>query len=276
MPIVPFFNPNTGASGGPSSGGTVYLNSWSTVDELDWMAQATSSVLSGAGSAVLGGRTVTTYTVGGTPTYTAQVVNGTGLVFNVSAGLAGTGSCGFRYDLDTSLFNTGEPILVDYVIGNITAWGTDGNVQSGIGSGTNFSNGEHYGVNPTAAAGPVCNLLARRYSTVGAASTVTMTGGASIAQPTTFAAQVLYMGNVGAFVACKAGATDYLTRPVLGNASPFDATGVTGSLGSDARSPSASASEVIFGTNLRMVCGIGGRNMNMELKKVRLSRQTRM
>ncbi len=276
MPIVPAFNTSTGGSGGGGGTTIVYQNGWSTVDELDWMAQATSSVLSGAGSAVMGGRTVTTYTVGGTPTYTAQVVNGTGLVFNVSAGLAGTGSCGFRYDLDTTLFNTGEPILVDYVIGNVTAWGTDGNVQSGVGSGNNFSNGEHYGVNPTAAAGPVCNLLARRYSTVGAASTVTMTGGASIAQPTSFSAQVLYMGNVGAFVACKAGSTDYLTRPVLGNASPFDATAVTGSLGSDARSPSASASEVIFGSTFRFIAGIGGRNMNMELKKVRLSRMTRM
>ena len=249
-------------------------NVWTTVDELDWSAQATSSVLTGAGSLVAAGKTITAYVVGGTPTYTTQVVNGTGLVFNVSAGLAGTGSCGFRYDLDTSLFNIGEPILIDYVCSGITAWGTDGNIHSGVGNGNNFSNGEAYGINPTATVGPLLTVNARRYSTVGGASTAAMATG--LAQPTDFAGQILYMGNVGAFVAAISGGTDYLTRPVLGNAAPFDAGSVTGNLGSDSRAATAPASEVIFGTNLRAIFGVGGRNMQLVLKKIRLSRQTRM
>ena len=249
-------------------------NSWNTVDEMDWSAQATSSVLTGAGSLVAAGKTITAYVVGGTPTYTTQVVNGTGLVFNVSAGLAGTGSCGFRYDLDTSLFNTAEPILIDFICSNITAWGTDGNIHSGVGNGNNFSNGEFYGINPTATVGPLLTMNARRYSTVGGAATVAMATG--LAQPTDFAGQILYMGNVGAFVATISGGTSYLARPVIGGAAPFDAASVTASVGSDSRAPTTPASEVIFGTNLRAVFGVGGRNMNLVLKKIRLSRMTRM
>lgn len=251
----------------PSAG-----NVWNTVDELDWSAQTTSSILNGAGTLVSAGKTITAYLVGGTGVYTTQVINGAGLQFSCTSGQAGSGSCGFRYDLDTSLFNTAEPMLVEMVFSGITAWGTDGNIFSGIGNGTNFSNGEHYGVNGAATAGPLASLVARRYSTAGGVATANIATG--LAQPTDIAVQVLYMGNVGAFVASKIG-TDYMTRPVIGAVSPFDATGYAGSLGSDARSPVGTATEVIFGTTLRIVCGVGTRNMSMNLKKVRLSRMTR-
>lgn len=249
-------------------------NQWNTVDELDWSAQASTSVLNGSGTFTSAGKTITAYLVGGTGVYTTQVINGFGIVFTCVSGQAGSGSCGFRYDLDTSLVNVAEPMLVEYVVGGISAWGTDGQVITGIGNGNNFSAGEHYGCTPLATAGPALNLQARRYSTVGGVSTVSMASG--VAQPTDMAFQVLYMGNVGAFVACKAGATDYMARPVIGAAAPFDATGVAGSLGSDSRAPVATATEVIFGTTLRMTCGVGARNMSMNLKKVRISRMTRM
>ena len=274
MPVIPFFDPATGANGGPTGGGTVYQNAWNTVDELDWSAQATSSVLSGAGTLVAAGKTLTAYLVGGTGVYTTQVVNGSGVVFTCTSGQAGSGSCGFRYDLDNTLFNVAEPIRVDYVVTGITAWGTDGNVLGGIGNGNNFSNGEHYGVTGAATAGPALALQARRYSTAGGVATANMATG--ISQPTSMACQVLYMGNVGAFVAAKSGATDYLASPVIGNASPFDATGYAGSLGSDSRSPVGTATEVIFGTNFRFILGVGTRNMSCTLQKIRLSRMTRM
>ena len=249
-------------------------NAWSNIDEIDWSAQATSSVLSGAGTLVAGGKTITAYLVGGTGVYNTQVVNGQGIVFSCTSGQAGAGSCGFRYDLDTTLFNVAEPILVDYVVSGITAWGTDGNVIGGIGNGNNFSNGEHYGVTGAATAGPAVALQARRYSTAGGVATANMATG--VTQPTDMAFQILYMGNVGSFVACKSGATDYMAAPVIGNASPFDATGVAGSIGSDSRSPVATATEVIFGTTFRFILGVATRNMSCTLKKIKMSRMTRM
>ena len=249
-------------------------NQWNTVDELDWSAQTTSSLLSGAGTLVSAGKTITAYLVGGTGVFTTQVINGAGIVFTCVSGQAGSGSCGFRYDLDLSLFNTAEPILVEYVVSGIASWNVDGNIFGGIGNGNNFSNGEHYGVNGAATAGPLMAIAARRYSTVGGVATANIATG--LAQPTDMSFQVLYMGNVGAFVAAKSGATDYMTKPVIGAASPFDATGYAGSLGSDSRAPVATATEVIFGSIFRMICGVGTRNMSMTLKKVRLSRLTRM
>jgi hypothetical protein len=249
-------------------------NQWNTVDEVDWSAQASTAVLNNSGTTTIGGKTITAYLVGGTGVFTTQCINGFGIVFTCVSGQAGSGSCGFRYDLDTSLFNVGEPMLVDYVVSGISAWGTDGNVLGGIGNGNNFSNGEHYGVTGAATAGPALALQARRYSTAGGVATANMATG--VTQPTDMAFQILYMGNVGAFVACKSGATDYMARPVIGAASPFDATGVAGSIGSDSRSPVAVASEVIFGTTMRFILGVGTRNMSVNLKKVRMSRMTRM
>lgn len=249
-------------------------NAWTTVDEVDFTTAATSAVLNGAGTATMGGKSVTAYLVGGTGVYTTQLINGSGIVFTCTSGQAGSGSCGFRYDLDTSLINMAEPMLVEYTLGGITAWGTDGTLLTGIGNGSNFSNSEHYGVAPTATAGPLMTIQARRYSTAGGVSTANMATG--LAQPTDMSIQVLYMGNVGAFVVAKSGTSSYLTRPVLGSVSPFDATAYAGSLGSDARAPVGTASEVIFGSTMRMIVGVGTRNMSVNLKKVRISRPTRM
>ena len=83
-----------------SGGGGPTLASWTTVDELDWTTVATSAVLSGAGSAAIGPKTITNATVGGTPNYQTQAVNGQGLVFTIISGLAGSGSACFRYDLE--------------------------------------------------------------------------------------------------------------------------------------------------------------------------------
>jgi hypothetical protein len=46
MPIVPFFDPATGASGGPSTGGSGGLP-WSTLAEVDFKAQGTLSLANG-------------------------------------------------------------------------------------------------------------------------------------------------------------------------------------------------------------------------------------
>ena len=81
---------------------------WETQEDYDWSAQGTSAVLNNAGTSTMGGKSITASTVGGTPTYTTQNVNGQGLVFTIVSGLAGSGGAAFRFDLIPGNYNPGE------------------------------------------------------------------------------------------------------------------------------------------------------------------------
>lgn len=274
MPIAPFFNPNTGASGGPSSGGTVYLNTWTTVDEVDWETQATSTALIGVGTATMGGRSVTNATVGGTPTYQTQCVNGQGLVFTISSGLAASGGASLRFDLGAANANPGESLLLELLISDVS-FSTAGVLQLfGIGSGGHYSLIEWQGVMLRSLAGNVTtNHESRGYSTAGGARTVVLAAGQPIS--TDYLVQVWYDGTYASRVGVVEGQTSFLPQPVVGDAAPFDAALDVGTTGCQTAAPQANANGV-FSSTLRCICGIGSDEGSFALRRHRLSRQTRM
>jgi hypothetical protein len=261
--------PVTVGSSGPT------LASWNTVDELDWTTVATSAILSGAGSAVIGPKTVTNATVGGVPVYQTQAVNGQGLVFTIISGLAGSGSACFRYDLDTTLFQPGEMILVDLVISGITDMGSSGTQIWGFGNGANFAAGEWYGTQVVATSATLETAYVRRESASGGVVSQALQTG--ITQNANWAVQILYDGYVGAWTNMKEGATDYLTRPAIGSATPWAAgSGYIGHSGTTSAIAIGSGfQQGQFGTTMRIICGCGTVNTDMTLVKHRLSRLTR-
>lgn len=274
MPIVPAFNPATGASGGPSSGGTVYQNQWITVEDFDWESQATSAALVGVGTATMGSKSVTNATVGGTPVYQSQVVNGQGLVFTISSGLAGSGGASFRFDLGPANYNPGEQLLLELLISDVS-YSVAGVLQMfGIGSGGHYSLVEWQGVLLRSLAGNVtANHESRGYSTAGGARAAVL----AAAQPisTDYLVQIWYDGTYASRVGVVEGQTTFLDRPVIGAVVPFDVALDVGTTGCQTAAPQANANGV-FASTLRCICGLGSDEGAFALRRHRLSRPTRM
>jgi len=247
---------------------------WETVEDYDWSAQATSAVLNNAGTSTMGGKSITSSTVGGTPTYTTQNVNGSGLVFTIISGLAGSGGAAFRFDLVPGNYNPGEQVLLEMLFtGTIY---TVAGVQQiwGIGSGGHFSQVEWHGVQLISQAGNVTvNHNARGFSTAGGARSVTMASAQPIS--TDYLVQVWYDGTFASRVAVLEGQTSFLSQPVVGAAAPFNASLDIGNTGCQTAAPQANLNGV-FATVLRCVCGIGSDEGSFTLKRHRISRPTRM
>lgn len=274
MPLAPMFDPVTGASGGPTPGSNTISNAWVTVEDFDWTTQSTSSALVGVGTATMGGKSVTNATVGGTPTYQTQVVNGQGLVFTISAGLAGTGGASCRFDLVPANFNPGEQLLLEMLISDVSFTVAGVLHLFGIGSGGHYSLVEWQGVLIRSLAGNVTtNHESRGYSTSGGARTAVL----AAAQPisTDYLVQVWFDGTYASRVGVVEGQTTFLNRPVVGAAAPFDVALDVGNTGCQTTAPAANANGV-FASTLRCVCGIGSDEGSFALRRYRLSRPTRM
>jgi hypothetical protein len=274
MPLVPFFDPATGASGGPTPGSNTISNAWVTVEDFDWTTQSTSSALVGVGTATMGGKSVTNATVAGVPTYQTQVVNGQGLVFTISAGLSGSGGASCRFDLVPANFNPGEQLLLEMLISDVSFSATGLTQLFGIGSGGHYSLVEWQGVLLRSLAGNVTtNHESRGYSTSGGARTVTV----AAAQPmsTDYLVQVWYDGTYASRVGVVEGQTTFLNRPVVGAAAPFDVALDVGTTGCQTAAPAANA-DGLFASTLRCICGLGSYAGSFALRRYRLSRPTRM
>ena len=247
---------------------------WETVEDYDWSAQATSTVLNNAGTATMGGKSITSSTVGGTPTYTTQNVNGSGLVFTIVSGLAGSGGAAFRFDLVPGNYNPGEQVLVEMLFTGASY--TVAGVQQlwGIGAGGHFSQVEWHGVQLQSLAGNITvNHNARGFSTSGGARSVTM----AAAQPisTNYLVQVWYDGTYCSRVGVLEGQTSFLSQPIVGQSSPMNGSLDIGNTGTQTAAPQANLNGV-FASVLRCVCGIGSDEGSFTLKRHRISRPTRM
>lgn len=247
---------------------------WETIEDYDWSAQATSAVLNGAGTSVMGGKSVTGVTVGGTPVYTTQNINGQGLVFTIVSGLAASGGAVCRFDLVPANYNPGEDLLLEMLFTGVSF--TVAGVQQiwGIGSGGHYSQVDFHGIRATSLAGnTTANHEARGYSTAGGARTVTL----AAAQPisTDYLVQVWYDGTYCSRVAVLEGQTTFLPQPVVGAAAPFDAALDIGNVGVQTAAPQANVNGV-FATTLRCIIGIGIDEGAFTLKRHRISRPTRM
>ena len=247
---------------------------WETQEDYDWSAQGTSAVLNNAGTSTMGGKSITASTVGGTPTYTTQNINGQGLVFTIVSGLAGSGGAAFRFDLIPGSYNPGEQVLVEMLFtgANYTVAG----VQQlfGIGAGGHYSLVEWHGVQLQSLAGNVTvNHNARGFSTSGGARSVTM----AAAQPisTNYLVQVWYDGTFASRVAVLEGQTTFLSQPVVGAAAPFNVALDIGNTGCQTAAPQANVNGV-FASTLRCVCGLGSDEGSFTLARHRISRPTRM
>jgi hypothetical protein len=263
--------PITIISAAPPTPGTPV---WETQEDYDWSAQGTSAVLNNAGTSTLGGKSITAATVGGTPTYTTQNINGQGLVFTIVSGLAGSGGAAFRFDLIPGNYNPGEQVLVEMLFTqtNYTVAG----VQQlwGIGAGGHYSQIEWHGVQLQSLAGNItANHNARGFSTAGGARSVTM----AAAQPisTDYLVQVWYDGTYASRVAVLEGQTTFLSQPIVGQASPFNGSLDIGNTGCQTAAPQANLNGV-FATTLRCICGIGSDEGSFTLRRHRISRPTRM
>jgi hypothetical protein len=222
----------------------------------------------------MGGKSVTAATVGGVPTYQTQVVNGQGLVFTISAGLASSGGASFRFDLVPANFNPGEQLLLEMLISDVSFSVTGVLMLFGIGSGGHYSLVEWQGYLIRSLSGNVTtNHEARGYSTSGGARTVTV----AAAQPisTDYLVQVWYDGTYASRVGVVEGQTTFLDRPVIGAAAPFDVALDVGTTGCQTTSPAANATGV-FASTLRCICGVGSDEGSFALRRYRLSRPTRM
>ena len=263
--------PITIISAAPPTPGTPV---WETQEDYDWSAQGTSAVLNNAGTSTLGGKSITAATVGGTPTYTTQNINGQGLVFTIVSGLAGSGGAAFRFDLIPGNYNPGEQVLVEMLFTG--AIYTVAGVQQlwGIGSGGHFSQVEWHGVQLQSLAGNITvNHNARGFSTSGGARSVTM----AAAQPisTDYLVQIWYDGTYCSRVAVLEGQTTFLSQPVVGQASPFNGSLDIGNTGCQTAAPQANVNGV-FAATLRCVCGLGSDEGSFTLARHRISRPTRM
>ena len=247
---------------------------WETQEDYDWSAQATSTVLNNAGTATMGGKSITASTVGGTPTYTTQNVNGQGLVFTIVSGLAASGGAALRFDLIPANYNPGEQVLVEMLFtgANYTVAG----VQQlfGIGSGGHYSQVDWHGVQLTSLAGNITvNHIARGYATAGGARSVTMAGAQPIS--TDYLVQIWYDGTYCSRVAVLEGQTTFLPQPVVGAAAPFDVALDIGNVGTQTATPAANVNGA-FASTLRCICGVGIDEGSFTLKRHRISRPTRM
>jgi hypothetical protein len=247
---------------------------WETVEDYDWSAQATSTVLTGAGTATMGGKSITNVTVSSTPTYTTQNVNGSGLVFTIVSGLAGSGGSAFRFDLVPGNYNPGEQVLVEMLFTGVSYTVTGVQQLWGIGAGGHYSQVEWHGVQLQSLAGNItANHNARGFSTSGGARSVTMAADQPIS--TDYLVQVWYDGTFCSRVAVLEGQTTFLSQPVVGAASPFNASLDDGHTGCQTAAPQADLLGV-FASTLRCVCGIGTDEGGFTLKRHRISRPTRM
>lgn len=273
MPIVPFFNPNTGASGGPPASSVA--NSWVTIEDYQWDQQATSTALVGAGTAVMGGKSITNALVSGTPTsYQSQVVNGQGLVWT---SVATTGGAIMRFDLVPGNYNPGEQILVEYAITGIASNIANLQLYWGIGSGTHYSQSEWHGIQTaTLTGGLLQNYSVRGYSTAGGARSTTILTNQSTAV-TSCIVQIWFDGSYMSRVGIKPNSSTLPLQPIVGNASPFDATmsatANTGTGGSVAPTLDLGG---CFSTTLRAELGFLQQNSTFALKRHRISRPVRM
>jgi hypothetical protein len=88
MPIVPAFNPDTGASGGPSPGGTTGTIGWKVVANYDLTTIDTAAATTGTTGSInltVGGAAFLTLTgIDGSGTGSITPTNGSGLVFAVT------------------------------------------------------------------------------------------------------------------------------------------------------------------------------------------------
>ena len=247
---------------------------WETVEDYDWSAQATSTVLTGAGTSTMGGKSITNVTVSSTPTYTTQNVNGSGLVWDVTAGFAAGGGAVFRFDLIPADYNPGEQVLLEMLITG-AAWDfANANFFWGIGAGGHYSQVEWHGLQMQAVAGlATVNHIARGFSTSGGARTVTI----AAAQPisTNYLVQIWYDGMYCSRVAVVEGQTTFLSQPVVGAAAPFDAAFDDGHTGCSTAAPQADL-DGVFASTLRCICGGGTEEGGFTLKRHRISRPTRM
>jgi hypothetical protein len=247
---------------------------WETVEDYDWSAQATSTVLTGAGTATMGGKSITNVTVSSTPTYTTQNVNGSGLVWDVTAGFAAGGGAVFRFDLIPADYNPGEQVLLEMLITGATWDFANANFFWGIGAGGHYSQVEWHGLQMQAVAGlTTVNHIARGFSTSGGARSVTI----AAAQPisTNYLVQIWYDGTFCSRVAVVEGQTTFLSQPVVGAAAPFNAALDTGHTGCSTAAPQADLLGV-FASTLRCICGGGTEEGGFTLKRHRISRPTRM
>ena len=250
------------------------LPTWETVEDYDWSAQATSGVLTGAGTSTMGGKSITTSTVGGTPTYTCQNINGSGLVFDIASGLAGSGGSAFRFDLIPGNFYSGEEVLVEMLFTQVAFDVTGVQMLWGIGSGGHYSQVEWHGLQIQSLAGNVTtNHNARGFSTSGGARSVTLASAQPIS--TDYLIQIWYDGTYASRVAVLEGQTTFLSRPVIGQAAPFNVALDVGNTGCQTAAPQANLNGV-FASTLRCVAGIGTDEGTFCLKRHRISRITRM
>ncbi len=246
---------------------------WELIEDYDWSAQATSAVLNNVGTSTLGGKSITTATVGGTPTYTTQNINGQGLVFTIASGLAGTGGASLRFDLIPGNYNPGEQVLMEMLFSQVNYTVTGVQQLWGIGAGGHFSQVEWHGLQIVSLAGNVTtNHNARGFSTAGGARTITL----AAAQPisTNYLVQVWYDGTFASRVAVLEGQTTFLSQPIVGQAAPFNAALDIGNTGCQTAAPQANPNGV-FATILRCICGIGSDEGSFCLKRHRISRPTR-
>ena len=158
----------------------------------------------------------------------------------------------------------------------ITDMGSSGVQIWGMGNGANFSAGEWYGCQVTATSATLETASNRRQSASGGVATNPIQIG--ITQNSNWAIQILYDGYVGAWTNMKEGVTDYLTRPVIGSATPWAAgSGYIGHSGTTSQlSIGSGFQQGLFGTTMRVICGCGTVNTDVTLVKHRLSRITRM
>jgi hypothetical protein len=263
--------PITIISAAPPTPGTPI---WEAQEDYDWSAQATSAVLTGAGTATLGGKSITNVTVAMSPVYTCQNINGAGLVFDITSGLAAGGGACFRFDLIPGNYNPGEQVLVEMLFTQVTYDFANTQMLWGIGAGGHYSQIEWHGLQLQSLAGNItANHNARGFSTAGGARSVTM----AAAQPisTDYLIQVWYDGTYASRVAVLEGQTTFLSQPIVGQASPFNGSLDIGNTGCQTAAPQANLNGV-FATTLRCICGIGTEEGQFTLKRHRISRPTRM
>jgi len=273
MPLVPVFDPTTGVNGGaivpPSTG-----NSWVTIEDFDWTQQATSAALVGAGTATMGGKSVSNTLISGVPTYQTQCVNGTGLLFTGTA--AGAGGAVFRYDLDATQVNPGEPFLLELLLGSVNfVGGANTQFYAGYGTSGHISQGEWNGSYVLVNAGLDTNMISRGYSSVGGARTVTI--GFGKPQSTDYLVQVWYDGGAMGRLGSKHAQTTFLAQPLIGSATPFAAGmnyGTTGTGG--AITPTNADLRGIISNPIRVICGFSINSLTFALKRHRFSRPVRM
>jgi hypothetical protein len=258
-----------------TGGGGSGLSTWEVVDDTDWTAQATSTLLTGAGTIVVGSKSVIVSTIGTPAANTTQVVNGSGLV-HTGGGTAGSGGTSVRWDVGPSNFNPGEEILLEVVVGNVFFNSINCFHCFGLGSGTNFSNLDWLGgeILSNASGSVLVNHIVRGYSTGGGARTFSMA--TNVTTNTNYVVQIWYDGQYSARVAIADGFTDLLPQPVIGATAPFDANFDIGNAGTGAAvAPTASVAG-IFGSALRASMGIAQQAGGWTIKRTRLSRPTRM